>query len=265
MRWRIAVLMLVAGVSRAQGQATLTGYVREDSTNWVMPGAEISIKALGRSTRAEATGRYSLRDIPLGAHAIEVRAVGYVPLDTVVQLTGDADRIFHLRRRQVRLDTVSVTGRRGPPGSGFDGFEERRANGLGKFIDSLSLRRNDGRTLDGMLREFQNIQVMTPTPCLGGDRGMCARKVVTGRKFGITSVCTMEVVLDGVLVGRSDNIALDGGALSHAQWQQAFDVASLSASMLNGVEVYRSISEAPGAWASSTSTCGLMLIWSRRG
>src|SRR5882762_10201776 len=135
-----ALLSIAASAiaGKLQGQ-TLTGIVKEDSTERPLAGAEIAIDGSNQPTRSAANGRFVMADVSQGLQRIHVRLLGYRPVDMLVTITAGQTRALDilLVRMPVALDTIAVTGR--PTlgvGAGLEAFEERRRLGFGKFVDS---------------------------------------------------------------------------------------------------------------------------------
>lgn len=77
-RAALAPLALVLGVAlHAQGAGTLTGRVIDTRTNLALGGARVTVVGTGLVTYADASGNYSLSNVPAGAQSIEFSYVGY--------------------------------------------------------------------------------------------------------------------------------------------------------------------------------------------
>jgi hypothetical protein len=261
-----------------RAQASLTGYVRDETSLKGMPGVEVSAEGADRKTRTDKEGRYALRDLPSGKVRIVVRLVGFVPIDTTIEFAGKpAQAVFFLTKAPVVLDTVSTNARqRGLPGAGFDAFEERRSRGIGKFLDSTFLRANEHRQVGDILRGLGGFDIATPSSCRPSHPVFCDWRVAVSRRG--QALCTMEILMDGSRLGRSvmiddrDAPPFSPPAVVQAYaeakdqaWSKAFNINTISIGSLRGVEVYRSASEAPGMYAGGdTGGCGLILLWTRR-
>jgi hypothetical protein len=219
-----------------------------------------------------------MADLPTGKVRIVVRLVGFSPIDTTMEFAGKpTEAVFFLNKAPVVLDTVNTNARqRGLPGAGFEGFEERRSRGTGKFLDSTFLRANEHRHVADILRGLGGFDITTPNSCRPAHPVFCEWRVAVSRRG--QAVCTMEILMDGSLLARSLMIdARDAPPFSppavvqaFAQakddaWSKAFNLNTISVGSLRGVEVYRSASEAPGMYAGGdTGGCGLILLWTRR-
>jgi hypothetical protein len=85
----------------------VSGFVRSVASGEVLRGAIIRVDgdAVVRQTNEE--GFFALV-LPVGAHRLRVRAIGYAPFDTTLSVTGRLDLTVRLRTQQAVLQTVQV-------------------------------------------------------------------------------------------------------------------------------------------------------------
>lgn len=241
--------------------ALLIGQVLTDSTRKPIGGVEVVIPTLGLATRTNDRGEFRLADVAPGKHQVIARRFGYGPLDTYVSFTANetVDRTIFLTRIAM-LDTMNVTGQAVRRGNGLGAFEERRRLGLGKFIDSTELRKNENRRLGDLLANMSGVRMVAPPVC--GANGLahpfCVMNGTSRVAFNNRgSGCPMQVVVDGATVYRAKE--------GDKAWAYMFDVTNfLSVSSLAAVEVYRTVAEVPVEYGGGGSICGLLMLWTRR-
>ena len=115
-RWLAALLPFAAGVLpaaplHAQGTGTVAGRVTDERT-----GVSVFADAnLLRVARTDATGRYRLTDVPVGARSLNFRQIGYASKVVAVTIvTGQTATVnAALASRPMDLDAVVVTGQGG--------------------------------------------------------------------------------------------------------------------------------------------------------
>ncbi|HEY1108417.1 MAG TPA: TonB-dependent receptor, partial [Opitutaceae bacterium] len=77
-RAALVPLVLALGVAlQAQSTGTLAGRVVDTRTNLALGGARVTVVGTGLVTYADASGNYSLSNVPVGAQSIEFSYVGY--------------------------------------------------------------------------------------------------------------------------------------------------------------------------------------------
>ena len=243
-RW-LAVLSCLIPVSGASGQAVLAGIVREDSTGRAMPGVEVLVEGTKRQTVTDGSGRYLLIDLPTGVRVALFRSLGYRPVRHRIRLVEEDTVLADARlvTEGIALPPIEVTGRPPAPRSLREGFEERRRNGTGIFIDSAELRRSDHMRLADMLRR-NNVEVLhmedprvKPAVRL---IWVVANKRALGRSLraGPGAPCLMKIILDGGTVY---------DPARETMWPT--DVNTFDVRSLESVEVYRSAAELPMEFA----------------
>lgn len=249
----------------AQRLGTLLGTVRQDSSGRPLAGVEVVVEGANRQTTTDAGGRFVLENLPLGTYAVLFRLLGYRPTRLRVNLAeGDTTRadVTMVREGVQQLDPVVVTERpRAPRGVGREAFEERRARGFGKFIDSTELRRSENRRVSDMLRALPGLKIVRFRECQDpvNQRGCepVKERAASGRGaisiVGRTEACWMSVMLDGVPLYQS------GSSSPPPDLGKDVRVADLES-----IEVYRSAAETPTEFGGAAAACGVLLLWSRR-
>jgi hypothetical protein len=94
-----------------------------------------------REARTDAAGRFQLRDVAAGRHSLAVLSLGMTPYTANVIVPANDSLDFEIVLvKTVILDSVIVEG--STVRQGFArAFEERKKVGLGKFMDSLEVRK----------------------------------------------------------------------------------------------------------------------------
>lgn len=279
---RATVRSLVAG-ALASGfalplgaQAALVGYVRDSASARGLSGAEVTV-GNDKKTRTDKDGKYVLRDVPDGAQRVQVRLVGFAPVDTSLEFASKPkEGVFFLSKPPVMLDSVVSKAATRVRGVGFESFEDRRAKGFGSFLDSTFLRQNEHRHLPDLLMNVKGIDVLVPSTCKLARPVMCDWRIAAKRAPSQV-ICTAQLVLDGTVMQRSEMIDdRDAPAFSppqviqayadrkEAAFRKTFDLNAINVSSLVGVEVYRSGAEAPDVYGGTGTNCAVIVMWTRR-
>jgi hypothetical protein len=243
-------LHLLAATSSAQDTrpplGALNGRVVDALTAKAIANAVVSIPATSRTTRTDSSGRFALAGLTAGELVVMVAAVGYQPARaTVVLADGESVEL------DVELERLALLGRvltsasaDAPRTMALREFEARRATGLGRFLTRTDLLANQGRSLDAvLLGRFAGLRVLTE-----GHMKVAASGRAGGR-IRSAAPCWLNVIVDGVL--RYQNIP---GA-------ELFDLRSLEASMIAGVELYSTATLPAEFNMGSNTACGALVIW----
>jgi hypothetical protein len=233
-----------------RGKRVLAGVVRDDSTGRPVAGVEVVLEGTDKTAVTNDIGRYAMNDAPTGAGTLLFRSIGYRPVRLGVRLV-EADTVWadaRLVKEGVVLDPIEVTGRTPLPAGLRGGFEERRASGFGKFIDSTELRRNEHVRLGDLMRRH-GIQIVRIRDTRVAPQFRLI-PVVANRAKGN---CLMKVILNGMSVYDPDR---DAG------WPTSIDEFTVGS--LEAVEVYQNIAQVPIEFSGNLVTCGVVVLWSRQ-
>ena len=91
-------------------QATVTGVVRGGEARSPLVGAVVALPDLNRTTTTDASGRYSLTNVPAGPQHITVRFIGHTPhtLHALVPPSGTLEINVALKAEPYHLPTLTV-------------------------------------------------------------------------------------------------------------------------------------------------------------
>ena len=146
----------------------------------------------------------------------------------------------------------------------YDRMERQRRIGLGRFITREEIENTSTTNVLTLLEREPDIQIFRSAPApsapLGASRQDLLRAALNVRKSGVSEVITINrrgglgagegcrpmIYLDGMLLGRSDNVELS---------------SFVDVDEIEGIELYRSGLETPGEMADA---CGSIGVWTRR-
>jgi hypothetical protein len=246
----VACLVLHIVVSSdATAQAILRGVVR-DTSGRALAGAQVLLDGSKYQARTDSGGGYSISADP-GSHTVLFRQLGYEPQEKRTRLVRGEVVVVNatlVRSEAPELDTVTVRGAR-PRGVGREAFEERRALGLGKFVDSAQIRKWESRRTSEVLRELGVRMWATK----GAIQQEYAANPIKLNNQGQPS-CFMTVILDGTTIYRS------GSNMPPPDFRREFQLMSLES-----IEVYRGGAQVPQEFSGRGVDCGVIVLWTRRG
>jgi len=225
-----------------RGTARVSGLVRTPSGS-VLPGARVALRGTDLETVADATGAYTLTNLPGGTQTLEARAIGFVPIARSVTLSPKRPARFDIRFDSAAriLQNVQVTGERVYDRATQE-FMDAKKRGFGYFIDRETIENRQPFQTSDLLRTAPGVTVYS-----SGAPGSQANISIRGGG-GFSGSCQPSIVIDGLqLTGDAGDI----DALARPE-----DIA--------GMAVYRGPSEIPVQY-STGSSCGLIQIWTRRG
>ena len=253
MKHRGVVVLLFASAipSAAESQGSIAGRVLSDSTRAPIPAAELIIAGTIRSATTDSSGRFILRDVPAGMRLLIVRALGFRPDTSDVELFDNESlsREIFLRRRITTLSEVSV--RDSAPAlvsaklRDFD--ERRRAKAGGHFLDSTVIAKWESRKTGDLLSTVSGVDVQRQRSAAFLIGSRAPPSIVAGSGFR-PPPCFMDIYLDGAPVALGNT---------------AFDVNSLGLNHVAAIEVYSGPANIPAQYNRTSKGCGVVLIWTK--
>lgn len=229
----------------AVGSAVLTGLVA-DSAGGPVPGAEVTLPALGLARIADGRGAFRVSDIPAGVHQVIVRKVGYGPLDATL---GFADGATLERRiiltRMTTLGEVRVTATLRD--RQMEDFEANRRTGLGHFLTRAEIAPQEVRKISDVMQSMPGVKVVHGP----GNRAFIAtsRRCLQYTSEQDCAACIASVYLDGVLMSQFEPV----------------DINTFSLRDIEAIEYYADWWQAPPRYNGFQNACGVVVIHTRRG
>jgi hypothetical protein len=258
-------------IARESGdcQSVVRGRALGASSNPVA-GAEVSIPEAGRTIHTDTLGHFEITGLQRGQITLMIRAVGLQP-DSARIVIGGSDTVSHDFRLVPIADAQSLAAvdivgakKRSP----IPGFDDRRSQGVGHFLDRDALEKwSDHRTsevlatIPGLKVAFMGTRAAVATTRAASSNQCAFCKAPLDQLLdnadisaGARAACYMDVYLDGSLVYQ----------YARTPPSPLFNVNDLLPPSIEGIEIYSSASQVPAAYNRTSSGCGVILIWSRR-
>lgn len=241
----LALMLATVPTAGAQrpGTALLIGRVTVDSTQQVVPGAEVLIPSLSLRALTDSLGRFRIEGVAPGRRGLRVNKIGYAPLRTAVEFsTGDTVEMeIGISTSAEEMAAIEIIARQNASRSLLD-FERRRASRTGDFLTAEDLRIRSRGRLSEALRTLGGVNVMT---------GNTGGTYLIGARTGRGSTCFTAVMLDGSWVYDGD------------RYQSPFDVNSINPDDIAAIEYYRGLSNTPVELQGIRNSCGVLVIWTK--
>ncbi|MDQ6831222.1 MAG: carboxypeptidase-like regulatory domain-containing protein [Gemmatimonadota bacterium] len=260
----IVALLVSSSASAQQRAAILIGNVLADSTDRPIAGAEILIPSQQLLVFSDSLGHFRIGPIAAGRHLVSVRKIGYAPSSAMITFhavdSSEADFVLvPLERPGAILAADTVVGKSVPLAAKLIDFERRRANGIGHFLSSAQIAKLDQHLVSEILMSLPGPKVYrgaSSAAWVAGGRGARSNTLTAvsraDRIRGAPETpCWAAVRVDGVLV------------YSARPGEGLFDVNSVPASEIVGMEFYNGSSDIPPEFSGARNTCGLLLIWTK--
>lgn len=223
---------LYLGIAR---DGRLHGTVTAAKGEQPLAGAQVGV-VNGPQTRSNERGEWALDGLSAGTRLLEVRAVGYYPLQRPVNVVPGAPSLhLSLSTLKAVLDTIRVTARVYDPAS--NGFNERRRTGMGHYFSGKEVVARSSIFTSSVFRTVQGLRMERDTAT--GDTHLVQR--------GAFGWCQPAVYLNGHYIAGATADDIDS-------WVLPKDVT--------GIEVYDE-SMVPPQFQRALTGCGAIVIWSK--
>jgi len=246
----------------------LKGRVFAESTMRPIAGAEITISDLGKSVIADEKGRFAILDISPGIYSVRVRHIGYARFESRLQfVSGETLERAIVLPVVTPLDTLKVVGEVDVPLS----FLEHRAAGMGHFLTRAELASRDGQRLSNILTQF---------PAVGIVRGRSTQSWIMSKRFvmplgtqrasgnsqsgGPVYKPTDSERMRGMVAGCYARVYLDNLLLNSGSPAEPVDLSEYLVNGIEAIEWYDGPAQVPSRYARLNSSCGILVLHTRR-
>lgn len=210
--------------------------------------ADVSVVGVGARVITEDGGRFRILQVPAGQYLLVVRRIGFAPTSGIVEVpANDTLRLSYILARTTNLmDTVRVRATR--VSMRMMDFDQRRSQGVGQFITQEQIERRGSRETSDFLRTLRGIDVSRiTTEAFAGTIALSKREGGSVGGDG-TGACSMQVLLDGIILPRFFNLDL-----------------LPPPKQIAGIEVYSGAATVPPQFGGADRRCGMILVWTREG
>ena len=249
-----ALLLLGAVPAWLHAQAatgTVRGKITEASSGRGLPDAQIQVVGTRVGALSQASGEYTLVGVPTGARVIQIRRIGYQPVNRTVQvLAGTSITVDGaLSVSAINLSEVVVTGTASPT-------EKRRVGTSIATVDSTIVSKAQAVTVDQALQgKIAGAQI---TQNSGGPGGGGISVRLRGTNSFISGSDPLYII-DGVIVDNGSAQLADLGGRSNPQNR----LADINPADIDRIEIIRGAAAA--ALYGSRANNGVVQIFTKRG
>jgi hypothetical protein len=225
---------LLRGTGRLRGRVV-------GANGMALAGARVSLWGTGLEATTGSDGVFQLAELPGGTHTLEVRAVGFAPIQRpvdIVQGAPDATEVA-LENLAIMLDTVRVSAERIYTSPRTADFERRLRSGMGHIIEAKEIAKRQAVSLTDVLRMVPGVLIM-PSRYTNEDVMMRGGQAVLGG-----GLCRPDIYIDGARAANDPTFPINSIVLVNE---------------IRAVEVYARPASAPSEYRS-LSGCGVILLW----
>jgi hypothetical protein len=246
--------------------ATLCGVPAPAAAQWILQGRVLpdslstdprlltirvydDASALRATARPDSLGRFEAAVHLAGDVTLQLRIdMAEQPLHAVSipGRNGDTTRVEVSLRGVLTLPAVTGSAKRSVLADRMKGFDERRRMGAGHFITRAQIDSRPGST---RVSDFiRGVPGVTLRPVSRSSGGMVAWTLANTSTLSSRTSCPMYMFVDG----------------NPVHGAQGWDIDVIPTSQLQGIEIFRGVSEVPAVYAVQQAKCGVIALWTRR-
>lgn len=227
--------LVISGTTPADTarRGAITGSIL-DSDGRPVAGARVILDE-AMEARTDASGRFSLRNVPTGSRQLDMAALGMSPVSSVVDVyVGDTAFVSASMRKVTNLEAMRVTAS-GASTRAKQLYDDRRKLALSPAMDSTEIGRKP--SLAAAFAGFANVTVQ--------------RQSANGRRFNLylpstsTDPCLAMLLVDGIQ--QSDHEIL----------------STFSTDEIAAIEVFTRRLTIPTELMRNEPKCGVVAVWTK--
>lgn len=281
LRFGLMLLMLAPAGVRSAGAQHLRGHLLDLQSSEAIPAGMVMLQTLDGATIAASLtnddGAWHLTAPGAGEYLVSARRIGYQPWTAgPVKVEADGDMVFEfrLRRLPAMLGATQVIARSTQRNLELAGFYDRQRADFGHFITPEAIERRKPARITDLLLGVPGVRLVSVS---SGSAGGLHVQLRAGN-LSPGGVCKPRVYVDGIIFARGDARPISDDDPNPAteryieeQLQRMDHGLSLDdigpPSDIAAIEIYRTASQVPVQFggASIETSCGVIVIWTRRG
>lgn len=259
----LLVLLAPEGAWGQGGTSTVQGRVIDAASRDPLSFVVVDLTIPGQASRrveSDAEGRFRVEHLPAQLIRLNLRIIGYEPLNRSLNLYAGrvSTVVYEMRHVQVILPDVVVE-ESAPTTVLMEGFADRQRQGFGTYFDIEQLDRMGGRNVADIVREAPGVRIVRSTS--NETHAVSTRRAIGGPGRGSARECYMQVVVDGMILWSPG----PGGEVTTHTGPPPDIGRLLSTRELAGVEIYAGMTGVPLEFRRDGVACGTVVFWTRRG
>jgi hypothetical protein len=244
----LASLSMLCIASEVRGQTrntgTLTGVVL-DEVGKPVPGVEVALAKVSRTTRTDSAGKFILGLVPAGAYDVTFRRVSYAPMVFMLEITRGDTTEAEVKMNVVAQEMTAIKVEEKPELiRQLDGFEDRRRQRLGHYVTRKEIEERNPLVLSDMFRMIPGVELV---PMGTSSRSQLRFTRARAASMARGRECPVNYYIDG-------------------QFATGYNIDDMPVGDVEGIEIYSGIATLPGQFAKNsrgTIGCGTVVIWTR--
>ncbi len=291
LRWGVALaaLALTALLSAPATAQQIVGRVLDGATQEPIEDAVLTLihpdgPALGDPVRSDGSGAFTLPVPGPGSYYVKVERQDYAGfVDGVFAFDSEDARLevtVYLLRQPVEVEGVDVTVNQARVRRSLrtNGFYDRLEQGFGDFITPEDIEaRGIVSDVSDLFRSIPGVSTYSSLVVMRNQSASTGLVVVNDRgEYESIGFCEPQIWIDGIRLTMASKemeplptelrlrLPPNPRKLEEQDLNMGLD-SVIDPNDIAAVEVYRTVSGTPLEWSGLESTCGTIVIWTKRG
>lgn len=225
---------------------SIVGKIQEQTGGQAIPGVTVTVKETDARVESDTRGNFWIPDLPWGDYTLSFDHPFYGHHEQTLSIIGGRshDIDIYLPPQAIEMPPIIVRVRSRRWYGEMAGLRQRLDRGVGHIVLREEIEQRQPRNLGEALRGIPGVDVVQ------SGSGVSGRFVVRMRNAQtmLGQTCPPTIWVDGV------------------RWRDtSYAYTEIQGVELEVLEVYNGPSQVPGEFLDSYASCGVIIVWTRRG
>lgn len=225
---------------------SIVGRIKDQMGGEAIPGVTVTVKESNTQVESDTRGTFWIPDLPWGEYTLTFDHPSYGHHEQTLRVIGGRshDIEIHLPPQAIEMPPLIVRVRPRRWYGDMMALRERMDRGVGYIMIREEIEQRQPRNLGEALRAAPGVNVVQSGSAVSGRFVVRMRNAQT--MLGQT--CPPAVWVDGI------------------KWRDASSAyTEIQGFDLEVLEIYNGPSQVPGEFLDSSASCGVIIVWTRRG
>ncbi|MBK0381801.1 TonB-dependent receptor [Pedobacter sp. SD-b] len=159
MKIRLITFLFLFITSAAFSQNTLTGKLLDAKNGEQLVGATIKLYNPVTNAITQLDGSFKFKDLSSGNYHIQCAYLGYLKLDTVLNIGSSLSVVFYLQRSSTNLHEVTIVGVKDGSSQQYARRAEQKSDNVSNIVSAKSIQLSPDLTVANVLQRVSGVSI----------------------------------------------------------------------------------------------------------